>query len=197
MSGQNTVVQRIFVRKIGTVILVSGALSFLTTAAFAAQDIEYARVVDVQPIVESVQVSEPVEKCWTESQPVQNSYSNSYSNSGNGGYNSVTPNIVGAIIGGVIGNQFGSGSGKGVATVAGAVLGGSVANDIKYQNRYSGSTTGYRNVERCELTQQQHREERIVAYDVSYRYNGKVFHTQMDHRPGDEIKVAVNVVPIP
>jgi uncharacterized protein YcfJ len=185
-------------RKFSLPAMAVGAVSVLSIFGVAAQDFHYAKVVSVEPIVESVRVSEPVEQCWVESQPAYNSYNSHRSNGYDNNYrsNSSTPNILGVIIGGVIGNQFGSGRGKGLATVAGAVLGGSVANDIKQDNRYNRSTTSYRNVERCEVTQQQHREERIVAYDVSYRYNGAVYHTQMDRRPGDEIKVAVNVVPV-
>ncbi|MDG2088824.1 MAG: glycine zipper 2TM domain-containing protein [Arenicellaceae bacterium] len=189
MSIQITTIQKSPSRKSSLLVVGVGALSVLSTFAVTAQDIDYAKVVRVNPVIESVRISEPVEKCWVESQPVHNSYSNN-------GYNSSTPNIVGAIIGGVIGNQFGSGRGKGLATIAGAVLGGSVANDVKHKNRYNRSVSSSRNVERCGVTQQQHREERIVAYDVSYRYNGGVYHTQMDHPPGDEIKVAVNVVPV-
>jgi uncharacterized protein YcfJ len=192
MSIQITTIQKSPSRKSSLLVVGVGALSVLSTFAVSAQDIDYAKIVRVNPVIESVRVSEPVEKCWVESQPVHNSYSNN----GYRGYNSSTPNIVGVIIGGVIGNQFCNVRGKGLATIAGAVLGGSVANDVKYKNRYNRSVSSSHNVERCGVTQQQHREERIVAYDVSYRYNGGVYHTQMDHRPGDEIKVAVNVVPV-
>ncbi len=188
----NTNKQKLSLRKIGWPLAVAGACSVFSTSAFAATDYDYAKVVSVEPIVESVRVSEPVEECWVESQPVHSSYRN---DSYNRGYNSHTPNILGAIIGGVIGNQFGSGRGKGLATVAGAILGGSIGNDIKHNNRTSSYTT-YRNVERCEVTRRQYREERIVAYDVSYSYNGTVYHTQMNTRPGDQIRVAVSVVPV-
>ena len=188
----NTNNRKSSLRKISWFLAVAGTFSVLSTSAFAATDYDYATVISVEPVVESVRVSEPVEECWIESQPVYSSYrSGGY----NQGYNSHTPNILGAVVGGVIGNQFGSGRGKGLATVAGAVLGGSIGNDIKHNNRAS-SQTSYRNVERCEVTRKQHREERIVAYDVSYSYNGAVYHTQMNTRPGDEIKVAVSVVPV-
>ena len=184
----NTIKQKSSLHKIGWFLAAAGAFSVLSNSVSAATEFDYAKVISVEPIVESVRVSEPVEECWVESQPVYSSY-------GRRGYNSYTPNILGVIVGGVIGNQFGSGRGKDLATVAGAVLGGSIGNDIKHDNRASNQTA-YRNVERCEVTRKQHREERIVAYDVSYSYNGAVYHTQMNTRPGDEIKVAVSVVPV-
>jgi len=197
MGTQNIIMQKTSLRRFSWPAMAAGVVSVISVFNVEAQDVYYAKVVSVEPIVESVRVSEPVEQCWVESQPAYNSYNSHRSNVYDNGYrSSSTPNILGVIIGGVIGNQFGSGRGTGLATVAGAVLGGSVANDIKQDNRYNRPTTSYRNVERCEITQQQHREERIVAYDVRYRYNGEVYHTQMDHRPGDEIKVAVNVVPV-
>ena len=140
---------------------------------------DYAEVVSAIPIVETYQHEVPREECWTERQPVA------------GPGNSITPEIVGAIVGGAVGYQFGSGRGQDIATVAGAVLGGSVGHDIKLRNaRQAGE---YRQVQRCRLVSDYNTEERIVAYDVAYRYNGQLYRTSMDHDPGEQVKVAISV----
>ncbi len=71
---------------------------------------DYAKVVDVDPIVHQVRVETPRRECWDEVREVRATrYSDSHSKGGM---------VVGGIIGGVVGNQIGSGRGKDVATVA-------------------------------------------------------------------------------
>ncbi|RBP50846.1 glycine zipper 2TM domain-containing protein [Arenicella xantha] len=165
---------------------------------------DYATVVDVSPIVETYQVSNPVEQCWDERVPVRyqsNGYKQPRAKA------SKTPEILGAIIGGVIANQVGKrggGKARDVATVAGAVLGGSIARDIKHDNnnRYRGGQAGryesvrYETVQRCEVKESFVTREQVVAYDVAYKYRGSVFHTQMGHHPGDKIKLKIAIDPV-
>ena len=87
----------------------------------------------------------------------------------------------------------GRGRGKDVATVAGAVLGASVAHDVKRNNTRRGST--YEVVQRCEIKDSYTKHERVVGYDVAYRFNGRVFYTQMAQHPGKKIRVNVSVTP--
>lgn len=143
---------------------------------------DYARVVDVDPIVEVVRVDDPKEVCWTEDVTYRSPRRP----------RSVTPEIVGGIVGGVVGNQFGSGRGKGVATAAGALLGGSIAHDYK-KRQGRAYDTYHEPVERCELRHDYYEEERIVGYDVQYRYDGRVHHARMDRDPGSRVRVRVNV----
>jgi len=160
---------------------------------------EYARVVDVQPRVETYQVNNPVESCWNERVPVRERSTAHYRNSRK---SSKTPEILGAILGGVVGNQVGKrggGKARDVATVAGAVLGGSIGRDVKHRNRGqydSYEVVGYENVKRCEVKDSYETREQVVGYDVAYKYRGSVFHTQMNQRPGDKIKVRVTVDPV-
>ena len=154
---------------------------------------DYADVVNVRPIVESYQVSEPVEQCYEERVPVERyAYSERKQ--------SRTPEILGAIVGAAVGRQFGNGRGKDVATVAGAVLGGSIGRDVKNNPRdpYAHNRYGaqYQTVSRCEVTQVYRTEEQVVAYDVSYEYQGNVYHTRMDNEPGRKIRVKVIVQPV-
>lgn len=158
---------------------------------------DYAKVVGVTPVVETFEVNNPVEECWDERVPRQ-VYHRDHRR-----HKSHTGEIFGAIIGAAVGNQFGSGRGKKVATAAGAILGGSIARDIKHQNRHNRDyhrdydrPVAYETVQRCAVRDSYTTEERIVGYDVAYKYRGNVFHTQMNHDPGAKIKVKVTVNPV-
>jgi uncharacterized protein YcfJ len=162
-------------------IFTAGLVGASLPSMVGAASKDYAEVISADPIVETVQVEVPREECWTERRPV-----------GSAGLgNSVTPEIVGVLLGGAIGYQFGSGRGQDVATVAGAVLGGSLGHDIKVRNARHGAI--YENVERCQLVSDYNTEERILAYDVAYQYNGQVYRTTMDHDPGSRVRVEVDV----
>lgn len=174
---------------------------------------DFAKVVDVQPIVESFKVNNPIEQCWDERVPTNRHYRKSgyyeqgYRRGGRANSShSKTGELLGAIIGGAIGNQFGNGRGKKIATAAGAVLGASVAHDVKHNNRkrndrerYRGGRydrNAYRIEQRCELRDNYTIEEQIIAYKVAYKYRGNVFHTEMNRDPGNKIKVKVTVDPV-
>ncbi|AKH19863.1 glycine zipper 2TM domain-containing protein [Sedimenticola thiotaurini] len=140
-----------------------------------------ARVLSSQPIYEVVRVNQPEERCWTEQ----------VHHRGGSRTESYTPTIAGAIVGGVVGNQFGHGRGKDVMTVAGVLLGGSIGNDLGKK-----PTRGYvTNERRCELVDHYREYEEVVGYDVTYRYQGEVFHTRTDKEPGKFIDVRVSVDP--
>lgn len=140
---------------------------------------EKARVTHVVPIYRSVTVTTPQQECWDEPRRYR------------GDHQSYTSTIAGGIIGGVIGSQFGGGNGKTALAVAGTLLGGSVGRDWEAQNRQYD--TAYE--EHCRVVERQHREQRIEAYEVSYRYHGKQYTTVMDHDPGKFIPVDVHVEP--
>jgi uncharacterized protein YcfJ len=48
---------------------------------------------------------------------------------------------------------------------------------------------------RCETVDEYQTREEIVAYRVKYRYKGRIYHTRMDHDPGDTIRLHVTVDP--
>ena len=194
--------------------IIAGVISAVSIPATAKQyrdyseqnnsSYDYAKVVEVNPVVESYQVNNPIEKCWDQRQTVRNS---DYSQ---GRHKSRTPEIFGAIIGAAVGNQIGKhggGRARDVATVAGAVLGGSVARDIKkdkqrrrdhYDDERNGGyeSARYETVQRCEVQDSYTTREEIVGYEVAYKYRGNVFHTQMGEHPGERIKVKVTVDPV-
>ncbi|WP_273150690.1 glycine zipper 2TM domain-containing protein [Methylophaga thiooxydans] len=143
------------------------------------QATEKARVTHVEPIYRTVTITTPQQECWDEPRRSRRDHQ------------SYTSTIAGGIVGGVIGSQFGGGKGKTALAVAGTLLGGSVGRDWEAQNR--NYQTGYE--EHCRVVERQHREQRIDAYEVSYRYNGKRYTTVMDHHPGKFIPVDVHVEP--
>jgi uncharacterized protein YcfJ len=145
----------------------------------------YARVLDVEPIVRIVQVSEPRESCWTE-RVRQAGYGR--------GYRSHTPAVLGGIIGGVLGHQFGSGRGNDVMTVAGALLGASVGRDEAYR-RQARAYPVYANERVCEMTETVREEERLEGYRVRYLLDGREFVTRTETDPGPRIRVRVQVDP--
>lgn len=137
-----------------------------------------ARVVDVTPIYERVEVPTERRECWTEE--VHGTRSTS---SGAG-------MVVGSILGGVIGHQVGRGDGRKVATVAGAVIGAAVGADAdRNARREPYSDTEHH----CQVRTDYVREEHLRAYRVTYRYQGETFVTEMDRDPGKFVPVRVQV----
>jgi len=201
----------IYLRVTAAALLVAVALP-----AWAARDegqYDYAKVIDVQPVTEIVQV--PVQQQVCREVPVQRRVAE---------YRSPAPAIFGAVLGGFIGNQIGRSHGHGnrhgnrygyrhgyrqgkrhgqghghhdnrvAATVAGAVIGGAIASGVQYRKypaRYYNEVTQV-----CSTETSWHDEERVVAWDVSYRYRGQVYHSRMDEPPGERIQVRVNVAPV-
>lgn len=149
---------------------------------------DLAEVMEVEPITRLVRVETPRRECWDVEVPVRRIAPY---------HGSATPTIIGGIIGGVVGNQFGKGDGKTLMTVAGALLGGSVGRDHGRRHAAAHDYAGYSTTEtRCTVRTEYHEEERIEAYRVKYRYNGRVYVTRMKEHPGDRIPVSVSVVPI-
>ncbi len=150
--------------------------------------LDYARVVEVEPIVRVVRITEPRRECWDEEVTRYRQHT-----SGRSG--SFTPLVVGGIVGGVVGNQFSKGKRRDALTVAGALLGATVGRDI--YRRHRGTETPYVTTEhRCRVIDEYHEQERIEGYRVTYRYKGKTFVRRMDHDPGRRIRIRVAVTPL-
>lgn len=148
-----------------------------------------AKVIQVEPLVRIVRVSDPVRECWDE--PV----THTRYHRGRGGADSYTPAILGGILGGVVGNQFGGGSGKDVLTVAGTVLGASIGSDAGrrghgYREHYTTTET------RCSVRERYREVEEHDGYMVTYRYRGQEYRSHMDHHPGKFVRVRVDVQPV-
>ena len=163
--------------------------------------VDYAKVIDVQPITETIQIPEERQVC-TE-RPVQRRVAES---------RSAGPAILGAIVGGVIGNQLSRGhrnkhghgrghgqrnrnnDGRAFATMTGAAIGSSIASGVQYSKYPPRYYTDHAQVCGTETTWRS--EERVVAWDVSWKYRGQVYHSRMNQAPGDRIPVRVSVNPV-
>ena len=122
--------------------------------------------------------------------------------------------IIGGLIGGALGNQFGGGSGKKALTIAGALIGSAVAGgraeqrhaESRYRQRdlyqddddYDYRRGRQREFEPeyyCQTTTRTRTVEQVIGYDVTYRYNDRLYHRRMDHDPGATIDVRVSAQP--
>jgi uncharacterized protein YcfJ len=148
---------------------------------------DYARVVDVQPLMTRVRVSTPERECWDETRVDDRGSVGPRTTAGGA--------ILGAVIGGVLGHQIGSGRGRDAATAAGAVIGAGVGARQAERNADRPPPREY-TVERCDTRYSDHWEERIDGYRVTYVYNGRRQVTEMPYKPGERIRVRVDVSPV-
>lgn len=163
------------------------AAVLVPSVALAEHDAyQYAKVLASDPIYETVSYSVPVEQCRDET----------VAHHDNRGYSATGP-ILGAIIGGALGNAVGHKKrNKQVGTAVGAVLGGSIGADISRRNRAYRDDVRYSTRQVCTVEHQEHLEERLTGYRVTYRYGGETYTTHMDHDPGSSLRVRVRVTPV-
>jgi uncharacterized protein YcfJ len=174
----------------------------LANPTVRAASLDYARVVDVTPIVQRVRVTTPAQECWmdTEFQTIRHE-TRSFGPGQPAPVNTAVPTIAGGIIGGVIGRQFGSGSGKDAMTAVGALVGASAGNRAAHNQAQAAAPTRVTfeerpvSVERCRTVTSERFEERIEGYRVTYVYADREYVTTMAQHPGTSIPVRVSVVP--
>lgn len=169
------------------VIALTSLLGLAALPAWAETSYEYAQVVQSQPVYRVVAVSTPQEQCWEEEIAVDR-YAHRDQNR--------TPLLVSTLIGGAIGNAVGHNkSNQRVGAVLGAMLGHSIGRDI-IRNNSRPESREYQTVQRCDTVFQQHEEERLVGYDVTYLYSGQEYSVRTDSDPGDQIRIRVSVQPV-
>jgi len=173
-----------FVARLKTSLI---AAALVPSVALADHGYQYAKVVSSEPLFETVSYSVPVEQCRDETVAWHDDRGRS-----------ATGPILGAIIGGALGNAVGHKKrNKQVGTVVGAVLGGSIGADISRRHRTTyGSDVRYGRREVCTVVHEEHLEERLTGYLVTYRYGGETYTTEMDHDPGSSLRVRVRVTPV-
>lgn len=173
-------------KKIANRVALGSLALMLATSSFADTRYEYAQVVESRPIYKTVEISMPQEECWNEE----------IAHTSRARSDSRTPAILGTIIGGALGNAVGHGkSNKRVGTVVGAVLGHSIGRDIVAGNSQD-RVVRYETVRQCETVYEYREEERLVGYDVVYRYNNEDYSVRMDDDPGEQVRIKVNIQPV-
>jgi uncharacterized protein YcfJ len=171
-------------KRIMTVLIFgTSVLAFSGAAVSGHGFVGKAKVIEAEPLYETVEVANPVTECWTERVTRNNHRRGSY-----------TAPLAGGIVGGVVGNQFGGGRGKTVLTVAGALLGASMGHD--YNTSHYRGRPRVENVRHCETVDRYEQEQQLVGYRVKYRYEGQTYYTRTTEYPGKFIPVRVKVSPV-
>jgi len=171
--------------RIGVISVLAAAVA-ASVPAQAQTSYHEARVIEATPIYRVVETAVPTRQCWEEEVVRSNSRHH---------YRSRTPGLLGAVIGGAIGGSLGHhNTSRNVGTVVGAILGGSIARDIQEANYEPG--VRLETVERCETVNHYEQEEKLVGYDVLYRYNGDDYTVRMPRNPGATVRVRVSVEPV-
>lgn len=172
---------------------------------------DYARVVRADPIIVPVRgPRQTEERCYE--RPASGEYaedgyrgngyydngygSDGYRNDGyrgtDGGRSAAT--VVGGIAGAVLGSRVGGGNGRFLGTAVGTMVGGLAGRSIYDSNVRSTPVRGTVSV--CEpVSYRSESYDRIDGYDVTYEYGGRYYHTRSEQRPGDRIRVRVDVLP--
>ncbi|NVK22959.1 MAG: glycine zipper 2TM domain-containing protein [Kangiellaceae bacterium] len=110
--------------------------------------------------------------------------------------------IIGGVIGAVIGHKIGDRVGHHrssdkIGAVTGAIIGSKIGREATENKRHRGYD------EYCETRYQrdsrydEHRygRDKIIGYNVTYKYKGKRYTSFMDYDPGRWVEVAVDVRP--
>jgi uncharacterized protein YcfJ len=149
------------------------------------RDGAYARVLQVEPLVERVRYTVPVQQCWSEERVRDER------RPANGAA------IVGGAIGAILGNGLGEGRGRGAATVGGAIVGAAIGNELgRSDGRRDYRQPRYEQVQQCRTRYEERFDERVASYRVTYEYNGRRQVTQLPYDPGRYLRVAVDVRPL-
>ena len=152
-------------------VSLAGVVTASLGSAFAQ---EQGRVLSTTPVIQQVAV--PRQVCTNEQVTTQNSQK-----SGGGA-------LMGGIAGGALGNAVGDGSGRAVATMIGIVGGAILGNKIEGGQQQAAT----QNVQRCNT--QTFYENKPVAYNVVYEFNGKQYQVQLPQDPGPFVSLQVTPV---
>jgi uncharacterized protein YcfJ len=152
------------------------------------RDTDYARVVDVDPIVRRIRVSTPQRECFNEDRPVSSGATGT----------EIRSTLIGGVIGAVVGHQIGHNNHDPVAVVGGTLIGAAIGNSIgasQAAKRGEYRQVSYETVQSCEVNYHDEWTEQIDGYRVTYVYNGREYTTRMPYDPGQRIRVGVDVRP--
>jgi uncharacterized protein YcfJ len=152
------------------------------------RDNDYARVIDVQPLVEQVRTSVPVQQCWSEDR-----YDTAVRDNGN----RTGATLFGGAAGALLGHQVRRGEGRSAATLGGALIGAVIGSQLgRNSDSRDYRDPGPRQVERCRTQYEDRYEDHVRAYRVTYVYNGRRQVTELPYDPGPRLRVAVRVQPL-
>jgi len=165
-------------------IALAAALAAAAPAALAGDSSfqDYARVTDVDPEYERVNV--PRKECYSEYVP-ETRYHH--------GSRSLVGPLIGGVAGGLLGAQVGKGNGKVAAAAVGAGVGVLVGDRLSSRGA-DAAEHGEREVRRCHTVDNW--QARVVAYRVTYEYQGRSYTSVLPYDPGRRLAVQVHVAPL-
>ena len=164
-------------------------------APYDQDDYDTAQVLSAEPLTRQVRITAPQRECYAETRYVPLNARNA------GATPAAGQMLLGGLIGAVIGHQIDDRRSRNTGTVAGALIGTAIGHQIAQdgarRNPY-GRGGEYRAVEgeHCEVHTVERFEERVDGYRVTYRYNSRIYTTQMPRDPGATLRVRVNVAPV-
>lgn len=163
--------------------------------------LEYAQVVDIEPITEKQNLfatvigSEAVRETSTSSSPRQVCEDRVVQERLPERDGNVGGTVAGALIGGLVGNQVGGGDGRKLATVAGAVGGGFAGREI--DRRHVGGRVVERVDRQCRTVSDTSQSSRVIGYNVTYRNpDGTTGTMRTDSKPGKQIALGTEDVTV-
>ncbi len=158
---------------IGSIVMVLFAVSVFTGCE-ALNKPKFADVVGVKEITETIET--PREVCEdvqvSQQAPVKDPHR-------------ITGTVIGGVAGGVLGNQIGKGTGKTLATVGGAAGGAYVGNKVQESMQKSDVVTTTKRS--CKTVYD--RTQKVVGYDVTYRFEDKERVVRTTFKPGPTLPV--------
>lgn len=164
-----------------------------TSVAPTADKVDYAQVIDVNPITAREKLyaqvisTEPVRETSTVSTPheVCNDVVVQDQAPRKDPHN-IAGTATGAVVGGLVGNQVGGGTGKKLATVAGAIGGAFAGRAI--QQRHADNNVVSHTEHQCHTESSTSQSSRVVAYNVTFRNpDGTTGTRRMESKPGSRI----------
>jgi uncharacterized protein YcfJ len=159
-------------------------------SAQAADFEDFARVINVAPQVEQINV--PRQDCRTEYETTQRYPVREPERSAGGA-------IIGGIAGGLLGSQVGGGNGKiaaaAVGALTGAIVGDRVDNNGNNNNYNSQPVYESRPVRQCRNVDNW--ETRTTGYAVTYEYHNRTYTSVMPYDPGSRLRLHVQLTPRP
>ena len=182
----------------------------------AAPQYDTARVVRVTP-VNGGYAQAPQQRCYQHQGGYVNDgyYGNNNSGYyGNNGYNNGYPNgtypngypsggtagrtvagVVGSVLGAVVGSQVGGGTGRYIGSAVGAAVGGAAGQSV--YDRSQAQRRPLPPVTVCDPVPNGYAGTAQAAdqYDVTYEYAGRTYTARMPYRPGNTLRVRVDVQP--
>ncbi len=167
------------------------ASALVSTAALADRGLGYgapghgswARVVQVDPIVQHIVVDEPRRECWRDVE-----YRSA--RPGRVAAGTIAGGLIGGTIGQAIGNNLGDGRSRAALGLIGAAAGSAIANDRTRRVQAERHGEVAVPVERCEVRYQSVRQEVVRGYWVTYRQHGRLHRIRTHEHPGRRILIA-------